>query len=56
MQKVRPNHCEALIVHGSKTRICARKPPVTADKSNQALADSRQVLLARHTILAPLAP
>jgi hypothetical protein len=56
MQKVRTNQCEALIVHGSKKRICARKPPVTVDKSNQALADIRQVLLARYTILAPIAP
>jgi 5-methylthioadenosine/S-adenosylhomocysteine deaminase len=56
MQRVRPNECEALTVHGSKKRICARKSPVTVEKSHQSLADIRQVLLARYTSLAPLAP
>lgn len=41
MQKVRPNQCEALTMHGSKKRICARKSPVTVEKSDQALADIR---------------
>jgi 5-methylthioadenosine/S-adenosylhomocysteine deaminase len=56
IQKLRPNQCEPLIVHGSRKRVCVRESPSTVEKSAQTLADIRQVLLDRYTSLAPLAP
>jgi 5-methylthioadenosine/S-adenosylhomocysteine deaminase len=56
IQKVRPDQCEALTVHGSKKRVCIRESPATVEKSNQSLADIRQMLLTRYSGLAPLAP
>jgi 5-methylthioadenosine/S-adenosylhomocysteine deaminase len=56
IQKLRPNQCEPLTVHGSKKRVCVREAPATVEKWTQTLADIRQALLARYTGLAPLAP
>jgi len=56
IQKVRPNQCEALTVHGSKKRICVRESPATVEKSSETLADLKSILLGKYAGLAPLAP
>jgi hypothetical protein len=56
IQKVRPDQCEALIVHGSRKRICVRELQPTVEKSLQTLADLKSILLAKYAGLSPLAP
>lgn len=56
IQKLRPNQCEPLTVHGSRKRICVPEAPPTVEKSSQTFANVRQTLLARYAGLAPLAP
>lgn len=56
MQKVRPNQCEPLTVHGSRKRVCVRKSPANVEKADETLAMIQQELLERYANLAPLAP
>ncbi|MGH8623308.1 MAG: amidohydrolase family protein [Burkholderiales bacterium] len=56
LQRVKPNQCERLTVHGSRKRVCVRDGRNPVAKSDQRLEDVRAALLARYQQLAPLAP
>jgi hypothetical protein len=56
IQKLRPDQCEPVTIHGSRKRICVRESPAIVEKSSQTLADITQALLNRYSGLVPLAP
>jgi cytosine/adenosine deaminase-related metal-dependent hydrolase len=56
LQKVKPNQCEALSVHGATKRICVSQPASTVPKAAQSMAQIRTILLNKYAQLAPLVP
>jgi 5-methylthioadenosine/S-adenosylhomocysteine deaminase len=55
LQKVRPDRCEAVVVNGTKKRICVVDTTDPVDKSHQSLAEIRAILLGKYPQLSPLA-
>jgi 5-methylthioadenosine/S-adenosylhomocysteine deaminase len=56
LQKVKPDKCEALSVHGATKRICVSRPGSTVPKASQTMAQIRTILLNKYAQLSPLVP
>jgi cytosine/adenosine deaminase-related metal-dependent hydrolase len=55
LEKLKPNKCEPITVHGSRKRICVAKDGDTP-LGNQTLNQIRNMLLGKYSGLAPLTP
>lgn len=56
VEALRPGACEALTVHGSHKKVCVKDSQPHIDKSSETLAQIQQLLRAKYSGLAPLAP
>ena len=56
IERLRPNECESLSVHGSQKRVCVADGASAVPGGKQTLSDIQAALRARYPTLGPLAP
>jgi 5-methylthioadenosine/S-adenosylhomocysteine deaminase len=56
LDKIKPGDCEAMLVYGSRKKVCVKNTKLPAPKAAQTLEQIRTILHSNYPLLAPLTP